>query len=83
MCQRARDIGRFADRADPEAIATRFWARGDGLTSLVVTGVLPVRALVDHVPPVATALFIGAGDVDQRCRRSVHPGWRTFAASHT
>jgi hypothetical protein len=43
---------------------------------LVLTGVLPGTALDDHGPPVATALFVAAGDDGERCRRSVLAGWR-------
>jgi len=75
---RAREHGRFAERADPEAVATQFWAMGHGLIMLVLTGVLPRRALLEYVPPMATALFVAAGDRDDRCRRSVRNGWRTL-----
>ena len=30
--ERARDAGRFADDADPLAVATRIWAAGHGLS---------------------------------------------------
>lgn len=75
---RARQQGRFADEVGPEAVATQFWAMGHGLTMLVLTGVLPREALVEHVPAMATALFVGAGDHEDRCRRSVRKGWRTL-----
>ncbi len=78
---RARGLGRFAERVDPEAIATQFWAMGHGLTMLVLTGVLPRKALVVHVPPMATALFVGAGDHEARCRRSVTTGWRSLKSA--
>lgn len=76
---RARAARRFAPATDPAAMAVRFWAFGHGLATLVVTGVLPVEVLHDHVVPVATAMFIAAGDDPARCRRSVRAGWRTFA----
>lgn len=72
---RARQEGRFAEAADPAAVATRQWAMGHGLTMLVLTGVLPREALVDHAPPMLTALFVAAGDDEMRCRRSVLAGW--------
>lgn len=75
-CERARAMGRFAARTDPQAVATRFWAMGHGLTMLVLTGVLPHQALVEHVPPMATALFVAAGDREGECDRSVQSGWR-------
>ena len=75
---RARDLGRFAPDADPEAVATQFWAFGHGLAMLVLTGVLPHDALDEHVTPVATALFVAAGDEEARCRRSVRAGWRSY-----
>jgi hypothetical protein len=78
---RAQELGRFAERADPEAVATRFWAMGHGVTMLVLTSVLPRQALLDHVPPMATALFVAAGDQEARCRRSVRRGWRTLQAA--
>jgi len=74
----AREHGRFAARADPVEVATQFWAMGHGLIMLVLTGVLPVAALVHHVPPMATALFVAAGDLEDRCRRSVDSGWSTL-----
>lgn len=75
---RARELGRFAARADPEDIATQLWAMGHGVIMLVLTGVLPPAALLHHVPPMATALFVAAGDRENRCRRSVNRGWRTL-----
>ena len=72
---RARDAGRFASDSDPEAVATRFWAAGHGLTLLVLTGVLPAEALAAHAPAVAAALFVAAGDGAQRAARSVAAGW--------
>lgn len=75
---RAQEVGRFSERAEPEAVATRFWAAGHGLTMLVLTGVLPREALDEHVPPLATALFVAAGDEHDRCQRSVRSGWRTL-----
>ncbi|MGI9030374.1 MAG: TetR/AcrR family transcriptional regulator [Ilumatobacteraceae bacterium] len=72
---RARDGGRFAPHTDPGAVATRFWAFGHGLAMLVLTGVLPVDVLDDHVVPVATAMFVAAGDEEARCRRSARAGW--------
>src|SRR5690606_16174956 len=38
----ARDDGRLDGRQEPEAVALRVWAAGHGLTSLVLSGVLPV-----------------------------------------
>lgn len=72
---RARDVGRFAPATDPTALATRFWAQGHGLLMLVLTGVLPIDALIEHGPPMTTALFIAAGDDPTRGRRSVARGW--------
>lgn len=77
---RARELGRFAERTDPEAVATQFWAQGHGLIMLVLTGVLPRAALLE-LPPMATALFVAAGDGADRCRRSVRDGWRTLDSS--
>lgn len=71
---RAKQAGRFADAADPEAMATQLWATGHGLTMLVITGVLPPAAL-EHAPSTATALFLAAGDEPKRCRASVEAGW--------
>lgn len=75
---RAKDVGRFAATTDPEAVATQFWAFGHGLAMLVLTGVLPLGALNDHVPPVAKALFVAAGDEQEDCARSIRSGWRPF-----
>lgn len=73
---RARDQGRFAPSTDPAALATQFWVIGHGMTTLVLSGVLPYEALRDHVPPMTIALFTAAGDREERCRRSVNNGWR-------
>lgn len=75
---RGRQSGRFADTSDPEAVATQFWATGHGLTMLVLTGALPHEALTVHAPAMATALFVAAGDHEDRCRRSVRAGWSTL-----
>lgn len=72
---RARQSGRFCTTCDPEALATQFWATGHGLTMLTLNGVLPSEALAAHAPAVAIALFVAAGDDEQRCRRSVQAGW--------
>ncbi|MFI6822090.1 TetR/AcrR family transcriptional regulator [Micromonospora sp. NPDC050187] len=72
---RARERGRFVDAGDPEAVATQMWAAGHGLTMLVITGVLPREALMVHAPVILTALFVSAGDDEERCRRSVRAGW--------
>lgn len=72
---RARQSGRFSPECDPEALATQFWATGHGLIMLALTGVLPSDAVAAHAPTVAAALFIAAGDDEQRCRHSVHAGW--------
>ncbi len=72
---RARDAGRFDEDSDPEAVATRLWAAGHGLTMLVLTGVLPVDALDHHAPAVAAALFVAAGDRPERAGPSVRAGW--------
>lgn len=78
---RAREAGRFGPHAEPAAVALRFWAFGHGLAMLVLTGVLQADVLDDHVVPVATAMFVAAGDDPARCRRSVRAGWRTFGTS--
>jgi AcrR family transcriptional regulator len=73
--QRARDAGRFAPDCDPEQLALRYWAAGHGLTMLVLTGVLPVQALLTQSPEIAVALFVAAGDEAERCARSVRAAW--------
>jgi hypothetical protein len=75
---RSRELGRFTRRCDPRAVATRWWVFGHGLASLVLTGVLPVESLDEHVVPTATALFVAAGDRPDRCRRSVREGWEAL-----
>ncbi len=72
----ARRQGRFSAQTDPEELATQFWATGHGMTSLVLTGVLPREALDINVPAVATALFVRAGDRADRCWSSVQAGWQ-------
>jgi AcrR family transcriptional regulator len=72
--ERAKAAGRFRDDVDPRELATRSWAIGHGLASLVATGPLPDQALA-HAVPMLTAQFVGAGDDPGRCRRSVERGW--------
>lgn len=71
----ATRLGRFAPATDAGAVATRFWASGHGLVSLVVGGVLPVHELAHHATEVAIALFISAGDEPAPARRSVEAAW--------
>jgi AcrR family transcriptional regulator len=72
--ERAKDAGRFRPGADPLELATQSWTIGHGLASLVATGPLPHGALA-HGVPLLSALFAGAGDDPERCRRSVESGW--------
>lgn len=72
---RAKANGRFRDEVDPLELATQSWTIGHGLASLVATGPLPLRALA-HGAPMLTALFTGAGDEPDQCRRSVERGWK-------
>jgi AcrR family transcriptional regulator len=72
---RARDEGRLAADTDARALATRFWAAGHGLVSLVVQGVLPDDALAPLATDTAVALLTAAGDDPARCRRSVGRAW--------
>jgi AcrR family transcriptional regulator len=74
--ERAQAAGRFRDDVDPLELATQSWLVGHGLGSLVATGPLPREAL-GHGVPVLTALFVSAGDVPGRCRRSVTRGWNS------
>jgi AcrR family transcriptional regulator len=72
---RAQAAGRFDPALDPVAVATRFWAAGHGLASLVVTGVLPAGVVEQHAAELAVAVFVGAGDPPERCRASVRSAW--------
>ncbi|MET1073034.1 MAG: TetR/AcrR family transcriptional regulator [Umezawaea sp.] len=72
---RGRITGRFRDDVVPLDLATRSWAIGHGLVSLVATGPLPRRAL-DHGAPMLVALFTDAGDRPDECRTSVEQGWK-------
>jgi AcrR family transcriptional regulator len=72
---RARDEGRLDSGTDPRALATRYWAAGHGLVSLVVQGVLPGDALGPLATDTAVALLTAAGDDPARCRRSVELAW--------
>ncbi|MBE1490392.1 TetR/AcrR family transcriptional regulator [Plantactinospora soyae] len=73
--ERATRAGRLRADVDPLELATQTWTIGHGLASLVATGPLPRPALA-HAIPLLTALFVGAGDDPDRCRRSVEDGWR-------
>ncbi|MFB4279620.1 TetR/AcrR family transcriptional regulator [Nonomuraea sp. MTCD27] len=72
--ERATAAGRFRDDVDPLELATQSWTIGHGLASLVATGPLPHQSLA-HGVPLLTALFTGAGDHPEQCRRSVERGW--------
>jgi hypothetical protein len=72
---RARDGGRLDAGTDPRALATRYWAAGHGLVSLVVQGVLPADVLAPLATDTAVALLTAAGDDPARCRVSVHRAW--------
>ncbi|MGY0500992.1 TetR/AcrR family transcriptional regulator [Nocardia sp. FBN12] len=73
--QSAKSAGRFRADVEPLDLATQSWAIGHGLAGLVATGPLPAAAL-DFGIPMLTALFIGVGDDQRRCTRSVTAGWR-------
>jgi AcrR family transcriptional regulator len=73
---RAQAAGRFDDSCEPEAVATRFWASGHGLATLVLTGVLAREAIDEHGPELVAAVCIAAGDDPDRCRHSVRAGWQ-------
>jgi len=73
--ERARAAGRFAPDSDPAQLALRYWASGHGLTTLVLTGVLPAEVLLAQWPRIAVALFVDAGDEPGPCARSVDSAW--------
>ncbi|MGX5657241.1 TetR/AcrR family transcriptional regulator [Geodermatophilus nigrescens] len=72
---RARDEGRLGPGTDPLALATRSWAAGHGLVSLVVQGVLPAAVLAPQASATTVALLAAAGDDPDRCRASVERAW--------
>ncbi len=72
---RARDEGRLDAGTDPRTLATRYWAAGHGLVSLVVQGVLPADVLAPLATGTAVALLVAAGDDPGRCRASVERAW--------
>ncbi|MGY1650718.1 TetR/AcrR family transcriptional regulator [Geodermatophilus sp. SYSU D01119] len=72
---RARDEGRLDAGTDPADLATRYWAAGHGLVSLVVQGVLPAAVLASQAGATAAALLTDAGDDPARCRASVARAW--------
>ncbi|NHC15653.1 TetR/AcrR family transcriptional regulator [Motilibacter deserti] len=78
---RAREQGRFDRDVQPLDVATRQWLFGHGVVSLVLTGVLPAASLDAHVPPMAEALFVSAGDSLETARASVRDGWATFSSA--
>ena len=73
--RQAQEVGRFDPGAAPHDIALRHWASGHGVTSLAVTGVLPIAELRRHAPLLAAAVFVSAGDDPERARRSVDAAW--------
>ena len=73
---RARDAGRFAADLEPLGAATRYWAFGHGLASLVLGSVLPEAAVREHAVAMSEELCRAWGDDPARCRRSVRSGWR-------
>jgi AcrR family transcriptional regulator len=76
---RAQQAGRFDGAREPGAVATRLWASGHGLVTLVLTGVLPRDALAEHGPELVAAVCIAVGDDPEACRRSVRAGWEVPA----
>jgi AcrR family transcriptional regulator len=74
---RATAAGRFSAGTEPLAAATRYWAAGHGLASLVLGGVLPEEELDGHARAVSEALFLAWGDDRTACRRSIESGWRS------
>jgi hypothetical protein len=79
--RQAQAAGRFRREVDPNDVAVRYWASGHGLTSLAVTGVLPIVDLRRHAPATAVAIFTAAGDSRERAERSVSAAWRATAVA--
>ncbi|SIN29249.1 WHG domain-containing protein [Micromonospora cremea] len=77
---RAKGDGRFRSEVDVLGLATQSWAIGHGLTSLIITGPLPIEAFA-HAAPMLTALYVSNGDEPERCRRSVMLGWSEIDTS--
>lgn len=77
----AKAVGRL--RADVVSLETavQTWVLSHGLVSLVATGPMP-RTTLDLGPSMLTALLVGAGEDEQRCRASVERGWRTGSVGH-
>ncbi|ALE72988.1 TetR family transcriptional regulator [Pseudonocardia sp. EC080610-09] len=71
---RGRTAGRVRADVVPLDLATRSWAVGHGIVSLVANGPLPPAAL-DHVPPMLAGVVAEAGDDPERARRSVDSAW--------
>ncbi|GAA2665048.1 TetR/AcrR family transcriptional regulator [Actinosynnema pretiosum subsp. pretiosum] len=71
---RGRDAGRFHADTAPLDLATRSWAVGHGVVSLVANGPLP-REVLAHCPVLLEALFTRTGDEPDRCADSVARGW--------
>ena len=78
----AREAGRFAPDTDADDVATRYWTVGHGLASLAVGGVMSVPDLQRHAIAMSIAMFVAAGDVEDRARRSVNAAWRTVRLDH-
>ncbi len=76
--RRAQDAGRFRAELDSLDLATKAWAIGHGLVSLVANGPLP-RGTLDYGVPMLTAQFIGVGDRPDQSRASVVRGWEQIA----
>lgn len=72
---RARAAGRMSRRIGPEQAALRLWAPVHGLVMLTLTGAIDVPALVETMPAVSVAAFVGLGDRPPAARRSVAAGW--------
>lgn len=80
---RAVRAERLAEHCEAVGLATQLWVVGHGLTTLVLSGVLPRAALDAHGPAMVTALLVAAGDDERRCAASVRSGWRVQLTADT
>jgi AcrR family transcriptional regulator len=73
--ERAQEVGHFDRRHGAADIATRYWAYGHGLASLVVTGVLEAAELARHARHGTRAWFVDAGDSPEHALRAIDAAW--------
>ncbi len=75
--ERARVAGRFSSMTDPRSAAIQLWGMTHGMVMLVLSGALADDTLVEQLPSMVAAAFVGFGDEPDLARTSTAAGWRS------